>query len=392
MADEYGVMGDGELVGFERQRSKAREGAVLSAVRLIADVRTGRVPYYLLSEAMQPKTPGIARMIASNYPGIINVRETMTTSDFPLLMASTMERMMLARWQAFPQAWRSFVGVGTRRDFRTGSAIALDGLEGVFPAQPEQTELEYGALSEAAYSYGVKKYSLGAKLSWELMLNDDLNAFNTIPDRLGRGAARTVARYVTGLYADSAGPNATFFSAGNGNLLTSNPVLTTAALGVAYGALRARVDANSEPIMVESAVLVVGPGNEVNARNILGATQILPASAGGGPIIDNWLRTGITLVIDPYLPIVTTTGAVGATEWFLFANPNVARPAIELSFLSGFEQPQMYQKIANTARVGGGIAQEMGDFSTLSSEIKCVTAFGGSLLDYRSAVASKGTG
>lgn len=382
----------GELEGYERQRSKAREGAVLSAVQLFADVKSGRVPYYLLAEAMQPRTPAITALIARNYPGIVNVRETMTRSDFPLLMGDTLERMMLARWNSFPQAWRSFVGVGTRRDFRTGRAIALDGLEGAFPEQMEEEELEYGALSETSYSYAIKKYSKGAKLSWELMVNDDLNAFATIPDRLGRGAARTVARSITNLYAAATGPNATFFSAPNGNLIPAGApsALSITSLSTAFGMLRSRVDSDGEPIMVESAVLVVGPNLEVTARNLMNSTVVVPVSTAGGPVYNNWITQNLELAVDPYLPIVTTTGTIGSTEWFLFASPSVARPAIELSWLQGFEQPVMFQKLANSARMGGSVDQTAGDFNTMSSELKAVICYGASLLDYRSAVASFG--
>lgn len=392
--DYYSELQGGELEGYERRQSRMREGAVLSAVRLLGDVRRGRIPFYMFFEALKPSNPALARMIANNYPGIIHMQEAMTRSDFPLLMGDAIERIMLARWAAFPQDWRKFVGVGTRRDFRQGRSIAVDGLEGAFPEQPEQTELQYGSLSETGYLYGIKKYSKGAKLSWELMLNDDLNAFDTIPDRLGRGAARTIARYVTGLYAASTGPNATFFSSGNGNIVTGNPALSVAALGTAYAQLRSKVDADGEPIMVESAVLVVGPGLEVVANNIMNSAQVayVPISTAGGALLttDNWLAGKLSLAIDPYLPIVTTTGTIGATEWFLFANPQVARPAIEISFLAGFEQPVLYQKIANTARVGGAIDQSAGDFNTMSQEFKAITAFGGSLLDPKSAVASAG--
>ena len=143
----FDVMGAGELTGYTRRQSKAREAAVLSAVQLVADVKQGRVPWYLLMEALQPQTPAIARAIAGSYPGLIRFSETMTTSDFPTLMGDTLERMMLARWNAFPQAWRQFVGVTTRRDFRSGKSIYVDGLEGAFTEQGEEEELEYGALS-----------------------------------------------------------------------------------------------------------------------------------------------------------------------------------------------------------------------------------------------------
>jgi hypothetical protein len=391
MSELYEVAGGAELEGFDRQRSKMRESAVLSLVQLVADVTTGRTPSYLLAEAMQPRTPAMAGILHRNYPGIIRVQESMTMSDFPYLMGDVIQRSMLARWGTFPQAWRAFVGIGSpRRDMRLNRAIAVDGLEGQWDIVPEGAEVPYGALTEAMYHYTVAKYAKGAKVSWEALLNDDLKAFSEIPDRLAVGGARTLARFVTDLYCDANGPDATFFAAGHSNIVTANAALSITALGTAFGMLRSRVDDEGEPIMVESAVLVVPPGLEVAARNLLASTQVLPVSTAGGAVYNNWITGNLSLVVDPYIPIIVTTGTVGASSWFLFANPTVARPAIEVSFLQGFETPQLYQKIANTARVGGGIDQMMGDFSTQSQEYKGVIAFGGTMLDYRSAVASKG--
>lgn len=396
MASElFTEIGGGELEGYDRQRSSAREAAVLSLVELVADVQSGRVPWYLFAEAVQPRTPAIAGLINRNYPGILNLREGggMTMSDFPHLMGDVLQRTMLARWSTFPQAWRQFVSIGApRRDFRSNRAIVVDGLEGQFDAVPEGTEIPYGALAEADYGYAVRKYAKGAKISWEALLNDDLGAFQTIPDRLGRGAARTIAKFVSELYLDAAGPDATFFSAGNANIVTSNPALSITSLGTAFGQLRQRVDDDGEPIMVESAVLVVGPALEVTARNLLASTQVLPISTAGGGVYNNWISSNLSLAVDPYMPMITTTGTVNATQWLLFANPSVARPAIEVSFLRGFETPQLYQKLANTARMGGGVDQTAGDFSTMSQEYKCVIAFGGLMMDPRSAMGSKGTG
>lgn len=398
MAPElYGELGRGELDGFARQRGRQRAAGVASAVQLVADVRQGRVPYYLLMEALSPRTPAVVSAIARNYPGIINLRESMTTSDFPLLMGDVMDRMMLARWREFPAAWRSFMAVGTRRDFRSGHDLAFDGLEGQWHEQAETEELKYGSMTEAEYTYAVKVYSLGARLSWKMIVNDDLDAFGTIPDRLGRGGARTVAKFAAGLYVDANGPHASLYNAGNGNIVLGNPALSISALQTAYGMMRSMKDSEGEPIMVESAWLVVPPELEVVARNILQATQVLLTTAGGVSgqemQVANWIGTSLNLAVDPYISIIAA-GAIAAGEypWFLFANPTVARPALKIAFLRGFEEPQLYQKLANTARIGGGIDQEAGDFNTMAQEYKGVTAFGGTRVDPKSTIASDGSG
>lgn len=396
MAEElFQELGPHELIGFERHRAQRRAAAVASAVQLVADVRKGSVPWYLFREAIQPRTPAVVYMIARNYPGLIRMQESITRSDFPLLMGDVMDRVMLARWREFPAAWRNFVSVGTRRDFREAHDMTFDGLEGTWPEQAEEEELKYGSMTEGEHAFAVKKYSLGAKLSWELIVNDDLDAFGTIPDRLGRGGARTVNRFVTTLYVDANGPHASLYNAGNLNIIEGNPALSITALQAAYGKMRSMVDSEGHPIMVESAWLVVPPALEVTARNILQATQILLTTAGGVSgqemQVANWVGSSLNLAVDPYITHVAST-ANGTTSWFLFADPNVARPALRVAFLRGFEEPQLFQKVANTARIGGGIEQEAGDFNTLSQEYKGLVAFGGTRIDPKSTIASNGSG
>lgn len=394
----FPIVGDGFTNGFDRagrQRSRIREAQVASAARLVSDVMRGAVPYWYLAEANRPTSEHTARLIGSQYPGLI--REEMTTSDLPFLTGDVIDRMMLARFRAFPSEWRKFVKIrpGGLRDFRTVRSIAADGVEAHWPVIPEADGHTIQSLSETNYSYAPKKYGSGAKFSFESMLNDDLGAFQTIPDRLGRGGARTIARFVSDLYLDTNGPDATFFSAGNGNIVTSNPVLSVAALGTAFNQLGGFTDSDSEPIFVEEAVLVIGPGLRVTANNIMNQLTVDVVEAGGTSNqtvrVSNWIIGNLILAVDPYLPIIAATAIAASQQpWVLFADPMAGRPAIEIGQLRGFEEPALYQKLSNTVPVGS--RQDLGDFQTMSQEFKGVMAFGGIMNEPKSAVGSNGSG
>lgn len=396
MAEFYEAVQDEgrELQGFTRQRGSPRVLQVASATALWADLLSGRAPGYFLQEALSPRTPAVARAIETNYPGLF--RESQTRSDFPLLTGDVLDRMMLGRYREFPSPYRAFMRVTNNlRDFRTVRRIAVDGLEGVWDAQGEDDELEYGSMDETGYTYAPKKYARGTKISFEALMNDDLDAFMTAPDRLGRGGARTVAKFATGLYVDASGPHASLYTSGNANIVTSNPVLSVAALNTAFSILGTKRDADGEPIYIEEAILVVPPQLRVTANNIMNQTTVDITNTGGASgqtvRVNNWIVGNLQLVIDPYIPVVAST-ANGATSWFLFADPNVGRPAAEIGFLSGFNEPQLYQKMADTVRVGGGADQMAGDFSTMSQEYKGVVAFGGVRLDPKSTAGSNGSG
>lgn len=392
----YTPIDDAALEGFSRVRNQFREAQVAAAVMLLRDVQLGRVPSYYMQEAIAPRTPALVRSIMGNYPGILSIRESMTTSDFPILTGEVLNRMMLQRFRDLPSPWRRFAKV-TRNlpDFRPVKRIAFTGLDSRWSAIPEGGEVTYANVDEGDYDYTPKKYGKAAKLSWELIVNDDLRAFDDIPNWLAVGGMRTISYFVTDLYVDGSGPDAAVYTVGNGNIVTGNPALSISALQTAWTALANKRDADGNPVVIESLILVVPPSLEITARNIINATQILMTNNGGASgqelAVNNWWGSRYEVVVDPYIPIIAST-ANGNTSWFLFANPNLAdAPAIEVGFVRGFEEPQLFQKVSNTARIGGGVAQELGDFLTMSTEYKGLVAFGGAIIDPRSTVASNGS-
>lgn len=368
---------------------KLYEAKVATAMRLLAEVRDGIEDPMLLKQAFAPTKAGLAAL-AENHRLLLS--ESMTTSDFPLLSGDVLNRMLLGEFLAYPQLWREICSVTTLSDFRQVRRIAADGLDVDWSVQAEKEELQYKAMSETGYTYTPKKYACGARVSWEQLLNDDLNAFSSIPARLARGGQETIAKFVATLF--SLGTNATFFKKStNDNIVDSNDPLSIASLGEAMTKLMTKTK-DGVPIFVGGVKLVYGPQNHVTVQNILNQLTVDSSSEGGTSTrvvrVNNWMAAQITPVLLPWLPIVDTTQ--GDTAWYLFADPMVGRPALEVGFLRGFESPALYQKASNTVRIGGGVDQNAGDFLTMCLDFKGVLAFGGATLDPRSAVASRGTG
>ena len=340
-----------------------------------------------------------ARVIEGDAYAALRFAEAMTTSDFSHLFGDILDRQILAKYQQAPVQWDAVARRGRVRDFRTVKRFTLDGGEAVLSEVKQQAEYPAAALTDGEYSYAVKKYGRRVALSWEALINDDLDAFRDIPSRLGNAARRTEERFATALFAASTGPNATFFSSGNKNLVTAGAgsALSVSSLQAAYTLLGSQVDTEGAPIYVDGVTLMVPPALEVVALNIVNATEILAAAGGGvgtgGDQVraQNWMRNKVRVVVNPWLPIITTTGTVGNTAWYLFANPSTGRPALEVGFLIGHETPELFQKSPNAVRVGGGlITPEDGDFDTDSSEWKLRHVLGGTLMDSKSAVASPG--
>jgi hypothetical protein len=394
----------------EAQRAAAarHQARVASASEFVGDLLRGSVRAYMLREMLAPSSPEMARLIESNYPGLIRpvedggvriggeFREAMSTSDFPLLVGDVLDRMLLARFSEVPQVWRGYISVGRPlRDFRIARMITTDRGDGQWDTISDLEGLTYTTLTETGYTIEPALYGKAIRLSWRLLMNDDLDAFAEIPGVLGRGGRRTISRFATDLLFDANGPDATFFSVGNGNRLTGNPALTITSLGTAIQTFAAFVDDEGEPILLEGLRLVHGPGLRVTVQNILNQLTVDVTEAGGTSArivrVNNWIVSGLTAIEDPYIPIIAST-ANGATSWLLTTNPDTARPAARMRFLAGFEQPQLYQKAPNTMRVGGGMDEGVGDFQSMAQEYKGLVAFGGTTIEPKGAVGSNGSG
>lgn len=378
-----------------RTRSRSQDPVYVSrlaeAADFLADVIDGRLPAYRLAEAL-------------------------STSDFPFLMGDILDRQLLARYNEVGTTWQNYARRGQVRDFRQVRRLAVDGLEGsYYPTylKAEHAEVrEENTLNETNYAYNVEVYEKAVALNWRMLINDDLQAFQDLPDRLARGARRTEERFATSLFVDANGPHASFYTAGNRNIVNAtnsgapftgvNPQFSILGLQQAFSVLAGMKDANGEPIVIEAVELVVPPALEIAARNILNATEIwitggttgdvAGGSAGQQIHVNNWMRNRLRLSVNPYIPIIASN-ANGNTSWFMFANPDTGRPALEIGFLRGYENPSLFQKDPDMRRVGAGMADPaLGDFETGEIRYKGMHIIGGTRLDPKMTVASNGSG
>ncbi len=377
--------GEGEGVRQGRAARKAKDPAyaehLSEAVVFIGEVMSGKRPAHHLQEAM-------------------------TTSDFPLLFGDVIDRMLLANYREAPAVYRNFCKISQVRDFRTVKRFAVDGAEGVLDQVAQQAPYPEGSLAEASYSYAVAKYGRRLPFAWEVLINDDLSSFTDVLQRLGRAARRTEQKFATQLYVDANGPHASLYTAGNKNIVSAangasatNPALSISGLQDAFLVLGAMRDADGEPIVVDVVHLVVPPALEIVANNILNATELIlggQGQTGGGGVaaqalrVANWMRTRTKLSVDPYIPVVATTN--GNTSWFLFADPGDSRPALEIGFLRGHEEPETFIKSPNALRAGGGEDPQNGDFDTDSIDYKVRHVLGGSRISGKATVGSNGSG
>ena len=414
------------------QRTAAHNRRVNEAGRLYADVLSGKVDPMFLREAMRPSNPYMVEFLRNEYPGLyrqngrlLGLRETMAQTDYQALYADVIDRLYYSNFLAWPITNMDLVMVKDLRDFRKVKRYLYDGLvtpyTGSDPgAPPPQSAMlgpapQNGAIpptpdtSTAAIEYAPLLYQASASINWAAFVGDDLGIFRDVPRRLAIKGNRGIAKFITGLYADANGPNTTngLFQAAYHNQLivangatTNNPRLSIQGLADAYNILAGQLDATGDPIMLGGPVnLVYGSADYATAKNLVNMLENFTTQQGGvegnaqpGQMlrVRNWAMENLTLVYDPYLRLVATNAPY---SWFLALDPkSQERPGIEVGFLQGFKEPQLFSEIPTTQRMGAGSDPTMGNFWTNNQNIKIMGVMGGAAIDGRSWVGSKGTG
>jgi hypothetical protein len=367
-------------------RSQLLEGAGFSV--------RGRAQTPRQKEALLAATKLIERVYRGESYAKYLLEEAMTSSDFPLLFGQIIDRTLLAGYQEQTTSFQEYCRVRTVKDFREVADYAIDGGEGVLPKVGERGQYQERTLSETEYNFHVEVYGAKIALSFQMLINDDLDAFRDIPQRLGKAARRTEERLATQLFVDASGPHASFFTSGNGNLLTGNPALNITSLGTAVTTLMSRTDADGEPIEIEAVTLVVPPALYVTARNLLQSTELRITVAGGDTnqqlIGQSWANEMVKLAVNFQIPKVATS-ANANTSWFLFADPNKSRPALQVGRLRGYEKPGVFMQRPDAVSVSGGGEDDVA-FSNDGRNYKVRHIFGGGRVDPKMALASNGSG
>jgi hypothetical protein len=146
-----------------RQRGQRWEQRVAECAEMFADVFAGRRPSWHLKEAM-------------------------TTSDFPNLFGDLLYRQLLGAYVPYQVSYPSWAKKVTVNDFR---ALHLYGIEGLTSALTdiikEQAPYPEGKFAETPYSLQVAKYGRKYYISFEMVVNDDLNAFSAATAHDGAG-------------------------------------------------------------------------------------------------------------------------------------------------------------------------------------------------------------
>lgn len=316
-----------------------------AALRALSDVRSsGFRRTRLLSLAAQCATAAGASISPDDSPNDILAAAAHSRSDLPFIFADTMNRTLAVRRAITAPVWNQVCRKEDVSDFRDVRVLSLGGT-GDLEELPEGKSPRETSITDREETGSAKTYARSITISYQMVVNDDLNAIKAILSGVDERTRAKPDRLLAAALALNSGggptmsDNVAMFHSSHRNLAASGGAIAEATLDTAVIAMRNQRgfgEGADEVIPREPAILLVptalGPTAEayfINERN--------PDAVEATAHRMNRYRGRHKPVVLPYL--------ASATRWYLFADPNVSA-ALAMYFLNG-QETAIFNPISN---------------------------------------------
>jgi hypothetical protein len=181
------------------------------------------------------------------------IEAAFSTVDIGGILSNVANKFLLDGFFSVERTWRNVCAVRNVSDFKTVTSYRLIGKDQYELVAPGG-EIKHGTLGNETYSNRADTYGLMLSIDRRDVINDDLGAITTVPQKLGRGSGLKINDVFWTTFLN----NAAFFTAGNANFISG----ATTALGIdgltaGEVAFLDQTDGDGKPIGVMPAILLV---------------------------------------------------------------------------------------------------------------------------------------
>lgn len=309
-------------------------------------------------------TRGMSRVdVATRALNAGGTRGGMTSSsDLPIILGNVIDRVLRSAYENQDSEWRLFCRPTSFKDFRQKTVVQLSEGQDLNRVR-EGGEYERMALSDGKETLQVFKYGRIFAVTWETLINDDLDALGRIPSLFAEMAARKQADLVYDqlLTNPTMGDGVALFHATHANLISPGTAIGIDSMGIMRKTMRQqRGMAGKQRLNLTPKFMLVGPNYEQAALQYTSSNFVPVAQSGENP----W--KGV------YTPIVESR--ITDNEWFAIADP--ARiDTISYGFLEG---------------EGELITSQREGFDVDGVEVKAKMVFGAKVIEPKAFVKNPG--
>lgn len=263
-----------------------------------------------------------------------------TTGSFANLLQDAANKTLLAAYEEAPYSWSVWARQGApAEDLKALNRTRFS--EAPNPEEvPEGHDYPEKAMSDSKESYRVAKFGESFTVSWETIVNDDLDAISRVPAMHGNAMRRLQNKKVYEVLTSNPtmGDGYSLFSSShasgdNTSGAAAAPSVTT--LNAAFVKMMTQKGLTTDAIInVVPRFLIVPVAYSATALELVNSTSYVLANSNQGVknIYGVNAERPLTVVVDPQLD------ANSSTNWYLAAD-TAQIDTVELTFLSGEESP-----------------------------------------------------
>lgn len=251
-----------------------------------------------------------------------------TTSDFPMIMDQTVQRLVRESYRAAPQRWRPLGNQVTAPDFKPMQSMTT-GEFGDLQKVNEHGEFKRTTMTMGGQQWGLATYGLIFGVTRQALINDHIGLFAQIPRKFNNAVVRTESNLVWDIFLTNPkmADGKALFHADHKNQAASGSALSITSLSEARLAMRRqKSDDGKHSFPVTPRYLVVPPELETLATQVLYGVVNATTLADAVP---EYVRN-LTLVVEDSL--------TDPKAWYLVADPNET-DTFEYAYLEGENGP-----------------------------------------------------
>ena len=262
-----------------------------------------------------------------------------TQGAFPNLLLDVTNKALLKGYEESPPTWSQWARTASPvKDFKEINKIKFSESPNLQHV-PENSLYPEARMSDAREKYSVEKFGSSFTCTWELIINDDLDALSRIAQLQGAAARRTQNQTVYNVLFDNApmADGVPIFDAAHSNVGTGAP--SVASLNAAYTAMRLQTGLDGSTLLnISPSYIIIPAALEATVYQLLNSTadpSVGGDTTGSSGVANIYGPSGarnLTVVVDPVLDGNSTTA------WYLAAQNSMV-DTVELSFLSGENTP-----------------------------------------------------
>ncbi|TPQ48612.1 peptidase U37 [Prosthecomicrobium hirschii] len=346
----------------------SREATLSDAARQFLGLTT----LGMAAECLEWRGESTRRMKADDI-----ARRAMTSSDFPFLLSAVVNKELRAAYDVAPQTFRPFTRQITLPDFKLAH-ILRKGLAPQLKRLGEHGEYRQGVVAESEETIGLQTYGIIVAMTRQMIINDDLGAFRSIPAEFGQSAATLESDLVWGkLLANPVlkSDGTALFHATHGNLANPAAALSAEAINKGRSAMGLQTDLDKKTVLnLTPRFLLIPPELEFAAAQILTpvnaqqTANVVPEFIRSlTPIVESRLSLGVKKADDLGLNV---NGS--ATQWLLAS-----------------DRVDTVVYATMTGQSGPYVESEMG-FDVDGMKIKCRHDFAAEAADFRGLYRNAG--